>query len=155
MLAGIGQPLGGGGVARAKAPEQPEGVGATAWLGAGSGGGVAQEERARGVGGAGGTGASVRGGGTQEAAIGATDPRGSRRSARQERVAPALLQVSRRGERRPWTVFRKGGRPGPEWVETEKESAEFQREHPERWRQGWDRVGLSGGSLRWAVAGRG
>lgn len=110
----IGRSLGGGGAARSEALELPEGVGATAGLGAGSGGGVAQEELARGVGGAGGTGASARGGGTREAAIGVEGPQGSLRSARLEPVAPALLQVSRRGVRRPWTVFRKGGHPGPE-----------------------------------------
>lgn len=112
MRAAIGWPLGGGGAACAESLELPEGVGATAGLGAGSGGGVAQEELARGVGGAGGTGASARGGGTREAAIGAAGPQGSLRSARQGPVAPALLQVSRRGVRRPWTVFRKGRHRG-------------------------------------------
>lgn len=114
LRAAIGRPLGGGGAVRAEALELPEGVGATAGLGAGSGGGVAQEELARGVGGAGGTGASARGGGTREAAIGAAGPQGSLRSARQGPVAPALLQVSRRGLHRLWTVFRKGGHPGLE-----------------------------------------
>lgn len=65
---------------------------------------------------------AVRGALGREATIGAAGPRGSRRSAP---VAPALLQVSRRGVRSPRTIFRKGGLPGREWVETE-EGAELE-----------------------------
>lgn len=61
------------------------------------------------MGGAGGT----REGGNDR---GCRPARGSRRSVP---VAPALLQVSRRGVRSPRTVFRKGGLPGREWVETD------------------------------------